>query len=268
MEDFSKPAAVPTLMQMLTPEPAGVRAVLVEQLDRIPGKESTVALAKLAVFDLDREVRRGRWRRCSSRPRADYRSVLVDGLKYPWAPVADHAAEGLVALADTDVLPMLQELAKQPSPDAVFDNGEGKKVVREVVRINHLSNCTLCHQQDAARDGRVRAAVPIPGYPVPPSTEYYARGEVFVKAEITYLRQDFSVSHPVKDHGAWPEHQRFDYIVRTRPATAADQGRKADPAFQKAIEFAIGELTTKRAALSPPLLKPDARGRGPRQTSG
>jgi hypothetical protein len=250
MEDFSKPSAVPVLMQMLTPEPAAVRAVLAEQLARIPGKEASHGLAKLAVFDLDPEVRARALEALATRPRDDYRQALVDGLKYPWAPAANHAAEGLVALADTDALPLLQELAKQPAPDAVFENDAGQKMVRDVVRINHLMNCTLCHQLDKDREAKFRAAVPVPGYPLPPSTAYYAKGDVFVRADVTYLRQDFSVSHAVKDHGAWPEQQRYDYIVRTRPATAADQNHKADPALKQALEFAISELTSKKAALS------------------
>ena len=119
-------------------------------------------------------------------------------------------------------------------------------MVHDVVRINHLSNCTLCHQQKPARSVRPCRF----RYLVPPATEYYARGDVFVRADITYLRQDFSVSHPVKDHGAWPEHQRFDYLVRTRPATDADRARQPDPAFKEAIQFAIRELTEKKEALS------------------
>jgi hypothetical protein len=247
MEDFSKPEAVPVLMQMLTPEPAAIRAVLAEQLARIPGKAASLGLAKLAVFDIDPAVRSRALEALSTRPREDYRQTLVDGLKYPWAPAADHAAEGLVALAAVETLPLLQELAKQPSPDVVFENSAGEKMVRDVVRINHLSNCTLCHQQGS---GKVRAAVPIPGYPLPPATEYYVRGDVFVRADITYLRQDFSVSLPVKDHGPWPEHQRFDYLVRTRPATDADKARQPDPAFKESIQFAIRELTIKKEALT------------------
>jgi hypothetical protein len=250
MEDFSKANAVPVLMQMLTPEPAAVRAVLAEQLARIPGKEASRGLAKLAVFDLDPAVRARALEALATRSRDDYRQILVDGLKYPWTPAGEHAAEGLVALADTEVLPLLQELGKQPSPDAVFENEVGQKMVRDVVRINHLMNCTLCHQQDTDREGKFRAAVPVPGYPLPPSTAYYAKGDVFVRAEVTYLRQDFSVSHPVKDHGAWPEQQRYDYIVRTRPATDADLNHKSDPAFKRALEFALTELTAKKAALS------------------
>ena len=44
----------------------------------------------------------------------------------------------------------------------------------------------------------------------------------FVRADITYLRQDFSLKQPVQDAKPWPPLQRFDYIVRQRPLTAAE----------------------------------------------
>ena len=43
-----------------------------------------------------------------------------------------------------------------------------------------------------------------------------------VKAEVTYLKQDFSVALPVANPGAWPVYQRFDFLVRVRPLTAAE----------------------------------------------
>jgi hypothetical protein len=63
--------------------------------------------------------------------------------------------------------------------------------------------------------------VPVPGQRIP--EQYYQESlGVFVRADITYLKQDFSVMHPVKDHGDWPYMQRFDYLVRTRELTPAE----------------------------------------------
>src|SRR5262249_13382058 len=52
-----KPEAVPAMMQLLMAENVTIREVLVEQLERIEGKEATAALANRAVFDLHPRVR-------------------------------------------------------------------------------------------------------------------------------------------------------------------------------------------------------------------
>jgi hypothetical protein len=66
----------------------------------------------------------------------------------------------------------------------------------------------------------------------------------------TYLRQDFSIMQPVVDHGAWPELQRFDYLVRTRPATLQETQLLAlnklddkQTPLREAILFALMETT-------------------------
>ena len=119
--------------------------------DRAPGvhratKTPAEVLAKMAVFDLSAKVRASALQVLANRPRGEYRQVLLDGLRYPWAPAANHAAEALVVLEDTDALSALKELAKLPDPSApVYDPEQKKHFVREVVRINHLANCMLCH---------------------------------------------------------------------------------------------------------------------------
>src|SRR5262249_31438028 len=60
--------------------------------------------------------------------------------------------------------------------------------------------------------------VPMPGED-PPPLYYQSRTGLFVRADITFLRQDFSVIQPVANSGKWPGNQRFDYLVRTRAAT-------------------------------------------------
>jgi HEAT repeat protein len=106
------------------------------------------------------------------------------------------------------------------------ESGRQTVCVQELVRINHLGNCALCHEP--SRDSRdlVRGAVPTPGQrlPAPVTTPAgYDRGDAFVRADITYLRQDFSVMQPVREPGPWPAYQRYDYLVCRRPATPEEQ---------------------------------------------
>lgn len=88
----------------------------------------------------------------------------------------------------------------------------------------------LCRVTVEAEDVLL-AAVPTPGVPLPsvsPSgSAYYSRVSPFpdtspgilVRADITYLRQDFSLLQKVADADPWPEMQRYDYLVRTRALT-------------------------------------------------
>ena len=53
--------------------------------------------------------------------------------------------------------------------------------------------------------------------------EYYSSGEgTFIRADVTYLRQDFSVPQPVPRPGHWPANQRYDYLVRLRFLSAKE----------------------------------------------
>jgi hypothetical protein len=243
--------AVPVLMQLLQPENRPVRLLLVELLTRISGPRATIALAKRAIHDLDADVRQAAVRALADRPRPDYRAILLEGLRYPWPPVADHAAETLVAVKDHDALPALRKLADEPDPAAPFrQEGETRTVhmVRELVRVNHLANCAMCHPQSASSTDLVRAAIPVRGQPLPSSpTAYYQPSSSFIHADITYLQQDFSVMQPVSNHGSWPAHQRFDYLVRTRPANLRDITREQFPEGnypqRESVLFAIRDLT-------------------------
>jgi HEAT repeat protein len=179
-------------MQMLTGEESEIRLVLVQQLAGLPHFEASAGLARLALFDLSSDVRAAAVEGLSRRPRAEYRAVLLDGFRYPWAPVADHAAEALVALEDHDAVPALKELAREADP--TIDSTKAP-AVREVVRINHLRNCLMCHAASHNRDDQVRGLIPTPGSRLPPLIGYYGQQQDgnFVRADITYLRQDFSV---------------------------------------------------------------------------
>jgi hypothetical protein len=186
------------------------------------------------------------------------RLVLLAGPRYPWAPVADHAAEALVALGDQTAIPQLEELAKQPDPRAVFGGTTKPTVqsVRELVRVNHLSNCFLCHAPATVKTKLVLGRVPVAGKPLP-QTPYYGSESPpalivgnFVRADVTYLKQDFSVPQPVLKSGAWPVEQRHDYVVRTRKPTRAEQAAfEANPyeyPQKEAVLFALRELRREK----------------------
>ena len=73
-----------------------------------------------------------------------------------------------------------------------------------------------------------------------------------MRADITYLRQDFSLLERVAKPDNWPEWQRFDCLVRTRELTADERAvldkkpRKSKPVSypqREAVLFALRELT-------------------------
>ena len=153
-------------------------------------------------------------------------------------------------------------------PRLVEKNGKKTKVVRELVRINHHHNCLLCHAPATAeRDKLSQAAtdelapltaqIPVPSEAM---NAYYApvRPDILVRFDVTYLRQDFSLSLPVANADPWPRMQRYDFLVRTRevgPQEAAQlekllkQSRVVDSAdvelspYQLAAWSALRRLT-------------------------
>jgi hypothetical protein len=220
---------IPALQQLLLGEHAQMRLSLVEWLCDRQEKEATVVLAQRVVFDLDVSVRNAAVAALKDRPQEDFAPVLYAALRYPWAPVVERAAQGLVALNVKGAADQLTRLLHEPDPRAPFHlekDGACVPVVRELVRVNHLRNCLLCHAPSANRSDLVRGFVPVPGEPLPPSLLAYYSGRgapaAVVRADVTYLRQDFSVMQPVTDHGKWPARQRYDYLVRTRALTGAE----------------------------------------------
>jgi hypothetical protein len=238
-------AAIPTLQQMLQAENAPLRFLLVELLSEIKDPSASVVLAQRALYDLSADVRAAAIQALDHRPREEYRGVLLNGFRHPWPAVAEHAAEALAALKDKEATPALVKLLNQPAAGALFfDSKHQAYFVREMVRINHLSNCLLCHAPSTDRHDLVRAAMPDPRKPLPPPDRGgYSEGGIFIRADVTYLKQDFSVPQPVENPGEWPTMQRYDYLVRTRSATRSDHLQPVNKQREEAIRFALINLT-------------------------
>ncbi len=204
-----------TLVQMLQVEHYSVRLQLVAMLAENKGKSASIMLAQRAVFDLSSEVREAAVKALKNRLRDEYRSVLLEALRYPWSVAADHAAEALVALKDDGAVFGLACLLDEPDPLAPTQDKEKNWTVKELVRVNHLGNCLLCHAPSSSRDDPIRAPVPERGKELP--VVYYDRSNgPAIRADVTYLKQDFSAVQFVPKHGEWPSQQRFDFMVRQR----------------------------------------------------
>jgi HEAT repeats len=244
---------VPALMQMLMAGPDSVRELLLNQLARIQGKEASAALAQLALFDLRLSIREGAIRALGKRQAEEYQSALLKGFEHPWPAVADHAAEALVALRLREAVPDLVRLLNAPDPRAIYSKPDSKgPFLKEMVRINHRQNCLLCHPPSFNSSDVPRGAVPSPSE----SAAYYERGNgIFVRADITYLKQDFSVGLP-KSKSAGSELERFDYVIRERVALPNDviQRRtsiETAPCEQReAVLFALRELTGQQLTVA------------------
>jgi hypothetical protein len=247
-----------SLEHMLQMEGPLIRTHLVDCLARVKSVTATEAVARRAVFDSAPEVRRAAVRALRDRPPVQVRPILLSALRHPWPPAADHAARVLVALEDREVVPALEELLKQDDPCAPTLDRDGRWVRRELVRVNHLRNCQLCHPPSLSRDDPVSGPVPTPGKPLP--ALYYVReGAEIVRADITFIKQDFSVLQRVSAPEKWPEMQRFDFFVRSRPLTPAEtdehektlasRSSRAEPAYypqREAVAWALAELKKEK----------------------
>jgi hypothetical protein len=254
--DWKQAEAIPTLVQLLQAEDKPIRLLLVELLAGVKCRDASTALAQRALFDLSEEVREAAVAALKTRPAEEYRDLLLKGLRYPWPVVADHAAEALVALKDGESLSKLVDLLDRPDPALPYVKGTTAQqtVVREMVRINHFKNCVLCHAPSTDQNELVRGLVPDPKKPLPPafSPAYYsAPTGMFVRADVTYLKQDFAVPQPVAKPDVWPTNQRFDYLIRTRPATAREievaKAKEPNTSYpqRESVLFALRELTGK-----------------------
>jgi hypothetical protein len=253
-------------MQVLAPESPALRLGLVKYLAAVSHAEATRALARLAVFSEEDEVRQAAVAALAVRRERDYTDILLKSLRYPWPPVAQRGAEALAKLERTDLVPQLVDLLDEPDPRApVAKDSGGRRVqeVRELVRVNHHRNCLLCHAPGNAggvSPETLTAAVPVPGEPLPsPSDGYQVTSpDESVRIDVTYLRQDFSALLAVGDAHPWPEMQRFDFLVRTRALgeeeaaavrRALAPGARGRPSpYHRAALAALRELTGRDAA--------------------
>jgi hypothetical protein len=254
-----EPLAVGPLRQIFEAEGLHLRTELAETLRVLPGEEATRSLARLASFDLSPAVRKAAIKALKDRPAKEARPVFLAALRHVWAPAADHAAFALVELDDRAAVADLEKLLEAPAPDAPFKQGD-KWVKRELVRVNHLRNCFLCHPpgDGVAEKGSLFAPVPAPGHQLP-TEGYQGRAQPgSIRADVVYFRPDFSATHKIdKDEvGPWPEVQRFDYLVRTRELTKAEaEQRSAEPGGGRnyhpqlrAVKDALAELQRRKDA--------------------
>jgi hypothetical protein len=252
---------VDVLEQILATEAHSVHVGLVEWLARCTTTDrglqrSTVALARLAVFAQNEELRRLARAALLKRDTQLADTLLKDALRFPWPTVAQNAAETVVALRRTDLAGELVMMLEVPDPRApVHHNVSGKKVpvVRELVRVNHLRNCLLCHPPGSSSNqtndkSGPTGEIPIPGKPLP--SDGYGTSpspDLLVRADITYLRPDFSVNLTVAQAEPWPAAQRFDFMVRSRvltPQEVADYEAQAKGKNGSAVywQIALGAL--------------------------
>jgi len=225
------------------------RIHFVRYLGKFHSKQVSETIAQLAIFDLSSQVRAAAREELASRRPSEFRHVFLQGLRYPWAPAANHAAVALVELNDDAALPELNKLVDLPDPSEPFA-GKGGLYVRELVRINHLKNCLLCHPPAASRINSIPAPIPVRGEKLP--VVYYAGrlASNSIDASTVYLRQDLSVLHKVAKPEKWPEIQRFDYLVRTRPyqntrkPTASGKARQISYPQRDAVLYALNSLQT------------------------
>jgi uncharacterized membrane protein YgcG len=289
--------AIPTLRQLLMHEHSNVRQIYIEALAQIKGPQASQALAERALFEMNADLRAAALVALEGRPVNDYQPMLLRGFSYPWPAVADHAAEALVALNLRDSVHALIPLLDTRDASEPFVADVEKKrttMLPELVRINHLRNCLLCHSPSFSPADPVRGVVPNSLHPLPlPASAArsgaggkgswgggggsgggagggggkYGGGKKgttivpdWVRADITFLKQDFSVLQPVANHGPlWPADQRFDYLVRLRPVGKKElllwqekfEDTKPVSPQKEAVMFALRELTGENPGPAP-----------------
>jgi hypothetical protein len=252
--------ALPALVQILQVQEAPIRLLLVDLLDGMDDPRAQAAIAVRALVDLSAEVRQAAVRALAHKPATNIRRLLLEGFRHPWPPVAAHAAEALVALGDKEAIPALEALLEDPPPGlpAPAIVGLPRSIaVRELVRVNHVQNCLLCHPPSLKAEDPVRGVIPRPGRSPGSSNLYYtvASNDLFVRADMTYLRPEFSVSQRVVQAPAKrPEVQRFDYLVRVRVPTELDLQELGErrsqlaQAYREVVSFALREIGGGAAA--------------------
>jgi hypothetical protein len=251
-------AHLAVVTQVIHAEDSPNQSSLVRALSSIPSPEATRSLARLAVFATDEATRASAIKALAIRREADSANVFLAGLRYPWPAVAENAASAMAKLKRTDLIPQLRAALATPDPRGPRIEtvaGREETVAYELVRVNHLRNCMLCHapvERGKAPDETLVAEVPVPTMPLPDFSAGYGQSEsnLLVRVDVTYLRQDFSAMLKVTDWSAesWPSSQRFDFLVRRRvlnSSEAADlRARLVGPSpYHSATARALRELT-------------------------
>ncbi|MFL5242063.1 MAG: HEAT repeat domain-containing protein [Gemmataceae bacterium] len=264
--------AIPAMMQILMHEDKPLRALLVDMLAEIPEKQATVALAQRAVFDLAPDVREAALAALKKRSPDHYLPIFLKALRYPMPAFSDHAAEALVALdgRQDKTISQLVVMLSEPDPLIPVSAGSSGGFQRELVRANHIGNCLLCHAPAVtASDDGVIGVDPLQtvrgqgskgpslwgggGVTTGPSQS------LLVRADIAFIRQDFSVGQPEARTGTTlTAPVRYDYLVRLRymPEKKARDLRKKlenEETYpqREAVLFALRELTGQDAGPAP-----------------
>ncbi len=245
------PGQIAGLMQVLIIDTPAMRLGLVKFLRSVPHVEATRALARLAIFAPEKQIRTAATEALKSRREKDYAPILMTGLRYPLPEIAHRAAEALVTLDRTELVPKLVAMLDEPDPRLPVSRSVGGKEVQEVkqmVRLNHHQNCLVCHPaaDSTTPPEAVTAPVPVPGQPLSGFKEGYGQSQpdILVRVDVTYLRQDFSMMMPVLNTAPWPAVQRFDFVARTVPVTAAQA-----KVFQQQLAPKAGTATPYQDAL-------------------
>jgi len=263
-------ALVSTMMQVIAPESEKFRVRLARSLASIPHIDATHALAQLAIFAPEKDVRAVAIEGLKLRRERDYSDILVQAFEYPLPAVSQRAAEAIVKLERKDLIAnLVDELGRRDPrlPRTTKVDGKDVAVVREMVKVNHHHNCALCHAPASVKDTPnfvLKAPVPMTSEPFPGQGGYEFRSpsqpsspNIFVRIDMTYLRQDFSLTMHVADASPWPDQQRFDFFVRTRVLTPTETQAwetaakdRANPYRESAL-LALRELTGRDAEPTP-----------------
>lgn len=248
---WNRPEVVPCIQQMLQAEGTELRRMSCELLREIDSDAATEALVKWAVFDTDSGNRAAAVQALRTRDRQRVGALLAEWVRYPWPRAVEHACEAMVELELKESLPQLAAMLAASDPDAPFEvdlPGTGGGVYkREVVRVNHLRNCLMCHPASFKQTELVRGGVPDENSILPPASTpaYYNSNSLQVTAATTYLKQDFSLMQNVRNSGKWPAQQRFDFFVSTKqvePDALRAYRPNAKSPYKEAIRFAIREI--------------------------
>lgn len=240
-------ARIAALTQMLAAESPEMRLGLVKYLTAAPHVEATKALARMAIFSPEDDVRFAAVDALKVRRDKDYTEILLKGLQYPLPAVAKRSADAIARLDRSDLIPQLVAILDQPDPrlPTMRETGEKKRlVVREVVKMNHHRNCMMCHSpgnSGTVSAEAITAEVPIQGQALPTPSQGYRQTspDLMIRVDVTYLRGDFSATLTVADAHPWPELQRFDFFIRERTVTADE----AETFREKLIPKEIGVLS-------------------------